>query len=202
MPLYTPTSFSIISLFIVVPMILHTPPSMYHVYQQSDLGINLWGTPSLTAAIRELNIKRAQGFLLVFSITSLSSFHELHALHDQIIGIKDDPLVPLVIVGNKSDLEEDRAISSSRAFQMSQSWNNAPYYETSALTKSNVDEAFMDLSMQMIRKDVATWDVRETEETEMTEMTEMQNLRSKLGKAGGRAKKKVISELNSRCNIM
>ena len=77
-------------------------------------------------------MKTGQGFLLVFSITSLSSLSELSELREQIIRIKDDENVPIVIVGNKSDLEEDRVVSRARAFSVSQSWGNAPYYETSA----------------------------------------------------------------------
>ena len=115
------------------------------------------------AAMRELYMKSGQGFLLVFSITSLSSLTELYELRDQIVRIKDDERVPLVIVGNKSDLEEDRAVSRSRAFGVSQSWGNAPYYETSARRRANVDEAFVDLCRQIIRKDVATAQVREME---------------------------------------
>lgn len=108
-------------------------------------------------------MKSGQGFLLVFSITSLSSLTELYELRDQIVRIKDDERVPLVIVGNKSDLEEDRAVSRARAFGVSQSWGNAPYYETSARRKANVDEAFVDLCRQIIRKDVATAHVKEME---------------------------------------
>ncbi|KAG8525733.1 uncharacterized protein KY384_000493 [Bacidia gigantensis] len=103
--------------------------------------------------MRELYMKSGQGFLLVFSITSLSSLTELQELRDQIVRIKDDPLIPLVIVGNKCDLEEDRAVSRARAFSVSSSWNNAPYYETSARARRNVDEAFVDLCRQIIRKD-------------------------------------------------
>ena len=113
-------------------------------------------------------MKSGQGFLLVFSITSLSSLHELHELRDQIVRIKDDPHVPLVIVGNKSDLEEDRAVSRARAFAISQSWGNAPYYETSARRRANVDEAFVDLCRQIIRKDIATAQIREMESGQRT----------------------------------
>lgn len=81
---------------------------------------------------RELYMKTGQGFLLVFSITSQSSLLELQELREQIVRIKDDDNVPIVIVGNKSDLEEDRVVSRAKAFAMSQSWGNAPYYETSA----------------------------------------------------------------------
>jgi Ras-related protein Rap-1B len=77
-------------------------------------------------------MKTGQGFLLVFSITSLSSLSELAELREQIIRIKDDDNVPIVIVGNKSDLEDERKVSRARAFAVSQGWGNAPYYETSA----------------------------------------------------------------------
>ena len=101
-------------------------------------------------------MKSGQGFLLVFSITSLSSLNELYELREQIIRIKDDDKVPLVIVGNKSDLEEDRAVSRARAFAVSEGWGHAPYYETSARRRANVDEAFVDLCRQIIRKDMAS----------------------------------------------
>jgi len=109
------------------------------------------------------NLLTGQGFLLVFSITSLSSLNELYELREQIIRIKDDERVPLVIVGNKSDLEEDRAVSRARAFAVSQSWGNAPYYETSARRRANVDDVFINLCRQIIRKDLSSAQVREHE---------------------------------------
>lgn len=151
------------------------------------------GTEQFTA-MRELYMKSGQGFLLVFSITSLTSLTELHELRDQIVRIKDDPLVPLVIVGNKSDLEEDRAVSRSRAFQVSQSWN-APYYETSARARRNVDEAFVDLCKQIIRKDMATRQVREMEKLDRGD-------RNRPGRGGRKRKKNFLDGGNSRCNIL
>lgn len=120
------------------------------------------GTEQFTA-MRELYMKQGQGFLLVFSITSMSSLHELSEIREQIIRIKDDDKVPIVIVGNKSDLEEDRAVSRARAFALSQSWGNAPYYETSARRRANVNEVFIDLCRQIIRKDLQTSQLRSLE---------------------------------------
>lgn len=97
-------------------------------------------------------MKTGQGFLLVFSITSASSFHELAELREQIRRIKDDDNVPMVLIGNKSDLEEDRAVPRPRAFAISRDWN-IPYFEASARRRANVDEAFVDLCRQIIRKD-------------------------------------------------
>ncbi|KAK2743384.1 Ras- protein rsr1 [Onygenales sp. PD_40] len=115
--------------------------------------IHTAGTEQFTA-MRELYMKQGQGFLLVFSITSMSSLNELAELREQIIRIKDDENVPIVIVGNKSDLEEDRVVSRSRAFALSQQWGNSPYYETSARRRANVNEVFVDLCRQIIRKDL------------------------------------------------
>ncbi|KAK5634032.1 hypothetical protein RRF57_009746 [Xylaria bambusicola] len=85
--------------------------------------------------MRDLYMKTGQGFLLVFSITSESSLSEIAGLRDEIIRIKDDDNVPMVICGNKADLEEHRSVSKPRVFEISRRWG-APYYETSARTKS------------------------------------------------------------------
>lgn len=111
------------------------------------------GTEQFTA-MRELYMKQGQGFLLVFSICNMNSFYELAELREQIIRIKDDEDIPLVVVGNKSDMEDDRAVPRARAFQLAQSWGQKPYYETSARRRTNVDEVFQNLSAQMLQKDL------------------------------------------------
>lgn len=84
-------------------------------------------------------MKTGQGFLLVFSITSRASLEELVSLRDDIIRIKDDENIPIVIVGNKADLTDQRAVDRARAFAISQQWH-APYYESSARTRSKSDD--------------------------------------------------------------
>ncbi|KAF7189493.1 Ras-related protein Rap-1b [Pseudocercospora fuligena] len=104
---------------------------------------------------QDMYMRIGQGFLLVFSITSASSLRELVELRDQIVRTKGDPNFPIVLVGNKSDLEEDRAVSRAKAFQLSQSWGNIPYYETSARRATNINEVFIDVCRQIIRKDLS-----------------------------------------------
>ncbi|KAK7972865.1 hypothetical protein PG996_007086 [Apiospora saccharicola] len=106
-------------------------------------------------AMRDLYMKTGQGFLLVFSITSASSLAELAGLRDEIIRIKDDDKVPIVICGNKADLEDQRSVPRTKGFSISQRWG-VPYYESSARTKTNVDEVFVDLCRQMLRRDDAS----------------------------------------------
>ena len=109
------------------------------------------GTEQFTA-MRELYMRQGQGFLLVFSITNHNSFQELFELREQIIRVKDDPNVPIVLVGNKSDLEDDRAIPRARAFQLAQQWGNVPYFEASARRRANVNECFMALTRQIMAR--------------------------------------------------
>ena len=110
------------------------------------------GTEQFTA-MRELYMKQGQGFLLVFSITNMNSLHELTELRDMIVRIKDDENVPLVIVGNKSDLEEAREVSRQRVFQLAQQWGGAPYFETSARRRINVDDIFVNVCRQIMERD-------------------------------------------------
>lgn len=104
-------------------------------------------------AMRELYIKSGKGFLLVYSVTDENSMKELLALREQVLRIKDSDNVPMVLIGNKCDLDEDRVISIDDGIKVSQQWGLVPFYETSAMYKTNVDEAFIDVVRQIMRKE-------------------------------------------------
>jgi hypothetical protein len=53
------------------------------------------------SAMRDQYMRTGQGFLIVYSVTSPSSFHEVSQFRDQILRVKDADKVPIVIVGNK-----------------------------------------------------------------------------------------------------
>ncbi|KAK4502967.1 hypothetical protein PRZ48_006394 [Zasmidium cellare] len=142
----------------------------------------------------DMYMRLGQGFLLVFSITSASSLRELIDLREQIVRTKNDPTFPIVLVGNKSDLEEDRAVSRAKAFQLSQSWGNIPYYETSARRATNINEVFIDVCRQIIRKDLA----RARPEEGGGGHTRRRRRRRRAGGGGGRHE----DEGGSRCVIL
>ncbi|KAI5777710.1 P-loop containing nucleoside triphosphate hydrolase protein [Geopyxis carbonaria] len=102
-----------------------------------------------TAGTEQFNV---QGFLLVYSITSLNSLGELPIIRDQILRIKEVEAVPMVLVGNKSDLEQDRQVSHNRANYVSRKWGGVSVHETSAKKRQNVDEVFLDLCKQMMKE--------------------------------------------------
>lgn len=63
------------------------------------------------SAMREQYMRSGEGFLLVFSITELSSFDEILKFHRQILRVKDREEFPMLMVGNKADLDYHRVVS-------------------------------------------------------------------------------------------
>ena len=109
------------------------------------------GTEQFTA-MRDLYMKNGQGFVLVYSITSQSTYHDLNDLREQILRVKDTDKVPMVLCGNKCDLEDDRMVSKEQGGNLAGSWGGVTFLETSARKKINVDEVFFDLVRQINRQ--------------------------------------------------
>jgi GTPase SAR1 family protein len=63
--------------------------------------------------MREQFMRNGEGFVLMYSITSYHSFEQVQKLHDQIARVKDLDSFPVVLVGNKCDLEQDRQVPAS-----------------------------------------------------------------------------------------
>ena len=96
------------------------------------------GTEQFTA-MRDLYMKNGQGFVLVYSISSQSTFNDLLELRDQILRIKDSLDVPMVLVGNKCDLEDERVVSKDQGQTLARQFN-CTFMEASAKLKINVPE--------------------------------------------------------------
>ncbi|XP_072224607.1 ras-related protein R-Ras-like [Leuresthes tenuis] len=94
--------------------------------------------------MREQYMHSGEGFLLVFALNDRSSYHEIHKFHTQILRVKDQDDFPMVLVGNKADLEQQRVISREDAQAFARE-NRIHYMEVSAKNRYNVDEAFLKL---------------------------------------------------------
>ncbi|KAH8113404.1 ras-1 [Phellopilus nigrolimitatus] len=101
-------------------------------------------------AMREQYMRSGEGFLLVYSITSRSSFEEMGGFYEQILRVKDKDDVPLVLVGNKSDLDEDREVGESEGMSQAKHFR-CPFFEASAKRRTHVDDAFEELVREIRR---------------------------------------------------
>ncbi|CAH3105596.1 unnamed protein product [Porites lobata] len=100
------------------------------------------------ASMRDLYIKNGQGFLLIYSLLNRQTFNDLKAIKDQILRVKNMDTVPMILVGNKSDMFDEREVSANEAKLLAEEWG-CPHFETSAKTSSNVDEMFSEIVRQM-----------------------------------------------------
>lgn len=106
------------------------------------------GTEQFTA-MRDLYMKNGQGFILVYSIIAQSTFNDLPDLRDQILRVKDKDVVPMLLVGNKADLTDQRVISTEQGDELAKKFGNCAFLEASAKTRTNVDLIFSTLIKQI-----------------------------------------------------
>lgn len=134
------------------------------------------------AAIRDNYFRSGEAFLCVYSILEPESLSATEELREQVLRVKnDDKTVPFLLVGNKTDLDNRRMVSQEVALEQARLWG-VPYVETSAKTRQNVDQVFIEL-MRMIR------DRRQQDPKQL-------DVQNSLGTA------KVTQRIKSGCNIL
>ena len=115
--------------------------------------VKLWDTAGQERfkSLTQNYFRNAQGVLLTFDVTNTESFDNLK---DWINSIKknmegNNVFIPLIIIGNKIDMEDSREIQKEDA-QKFATENKYKYFETSAKTGEGVDDAIRDLVIQVL----------------------------------------------------
>ncbi|KAF5093391.1 hypothetical protein D0Z03_002435 [Geotrichum reessii] len=88
------------------------------------------------------------GYMLIYSIASQSSFDMITIIRDKILDATGADSLPMVIVGNKTDLDSQRQVSYEEGKNLAESFG-AAFVETSAKNNSNIDKAFEALIAQI-----------------------------------------------------
>lgn len=120
------------------------------------------------SAMRDQYMRTGEGFLLVFAVNSAKSFEvsmwggrfiwftvlndyivhstlqDIGTYREQIKRVKDAEEVPMVLVGNKCDLQQSWAVNMTQAREVARQYG-VPFVETSAKTRMGVDDAFYTL---------------------------------------------------------
>jgi GTPase SAR1 family protein len=94
-------------------------------------------------------ISFGEGFLLVFAINDHDSFEILKGKHDRVMKGKHGVKCPILLVGNKQDLDNERQVTMKEAKDLADQWN-IEYIETSAKTNFNCKEAFEKLAGKIV----------------------------------------------------
>ncbi|RDW60921.1 putative RAS-2 protein [Coleophoma crateriformis] len=119
-------------------------------------------------ALRDQWIRDGEGFVLVYSISSRSSFSRIQRFHNQIQRVKESsasspsypgsPIssvspsapVPIMLVGNKSDRVTEREVSTQEGHALARELG-CEFVEASAKNCINVEKAFYDV-VRLLRR--------------------------------------------------
>jgi len=96
-------------------------------------------------------MRDGKGFLLVYNIISRPTFDEVSVLYDKILRTKDAVKVPVVLVGNKCDLKDERQVEYQEGADLAKQWG-CPFFETSAKIKLNNEACFFELVREIRRE--------------------------------------------------
>ena len=113
--------------------------------------IQIWDTAgeeryrSITSAY----YKGAKGALIVYDITKKSSFNNIDKWISD-LKLNGDKNICIIILGNKSDLEDKREVNKEEGIKKSEMYKTA-FLETSALNGDNINKAFDELIEQIIQ---------------------------------------------------
>eukprot|EP01091_Cochliopodium_minus_P016636 TRINITY_DN62_c0_g1_i1.p1 TRINITY_DN62_c0_g1~~TRINITY_DN62_c0_g1_i1.p1 ORF type:complete len:189 (+),score=71.43 TRINITY_DN62_c0_g1_i1:79-645(+) len=96
------------------------------------------------SAMRDQYVSSGDAFLIVYAINSRDSFDEVTEFREIIYRAKDNENVPIVLCGNKCDLENEREVSTQEGKDLAKSFG-VPFFESSALLRTNIEEVFFQL---------------------------------------------------------
>ncbi|XP_076862534.1 ras-related and estrogen-regulated growth inhibitor [Brachyhypopomus gauderio] len=105
---------------------------------------------------REGHMRWGDGFVLVYDITDRGSFEDMAPLRGMLEEVRRPKLAPLVLVGNKADLEHARQVATEEGERLAADMACA-FYECSACaeqagTGGGVAEAFHELCREVRRR--------------------------------------------------
>jgi len=98
-------------------------------------------------SLRKLYLEGSNGALVIFDLTERKTFDKLNEWVDSFKEARGEQ--PMVLIGNKSDLENQRKITEKEASDYAKD-NNMELILTSAKTGQNVEDAFIILTRRIL----------------------------------------------------
>ncbi|KAE8697375.1 Ras-related protein RABA4a [Hibiscus syriacus] len=113
------------------------------VIQHKSVKAQIWDTAGQERyrAVTSAYYRGAVGAMLVYDITKHQTFDHIPRWLEELRGHADKNIV-IILIGNKSDLENQRAVLTDDAKEFAQK-EGLFFFETSALESTNVETAFL-----------------------------------------------------------
>ncbi|KAK3790083.1 hypothetical protein RRG08_030504 [Elysia crispata] len=118
--------------------------------EQYRVKLQVWDTAGQERfrSMAPMYYRKANAAMLMYDITSLESFYDIKDWVKELKKNVDTPIV-LCLLGNKSDLDSGRKVSKEDAEEYAASID-ALFYETSALKNMGIEDAFLQVSKNLI----------------------------------------------------
>ena len=150
------------------------------------LKLEIWDTAGQERykSITSAYYKGSRGCLLVYDITRSATFDDVEKwmaeVKEKVMGS-----LKMLIIGNKSDLKDERKITIETALEKARSLN-IPLMETSALDSTNIQKAFETLLKEMYKEFKKTQELEKKENKNKSEgvKLEIDNQQSEKEKSG------------------
>ncbi|MXQ92123.1 hypothetical protein E5288_WYG012385 [Bos mutus] len=94
------------------------------------------------------------GYILVYSVTSIKSFEVIKVIHGKLLDMVGKVQIPIMLVGNKKDLHMERVISYEEGKALAESWN-AAFLESSAKENQTAVDVFRRIILEAEKIDGA-----------------------------------------------
>jgi small GTP-binding protein len=125
----------------------------------NEVSVALWdiGAQEYFRRYRKTYYNGVQAAFIVFDLTNKRSFENVKNWFNELIEFIENKDLPIIIVGNKYDLFNDRVVDNQEGIDLSRELTeknrtNIVYIETSALTGENIEDAFRIISYNYIIK--------------------------------------------------
>jgi small GTP-binding protein len=125
----------------------------------NEINLSLWdiGAQQYFKRFRRTYYTGSQAAFIVFDLTNRESFENAKMWFDELINFIGRKDLPIVIVGNKTDLNDQRVVNYEEGVNLAtklseKGVSKISYIETSALTGENIDDAFSLISYHYIMK--------------------------------------------------
>jgi small GTP-binding protein len=125
----------------------------------NQIGVTLYdiGAQKFFRRFRKVYYSGAQAAFIVFDLTKRESFENIKSWYDELKLFTPGEDIPIVLVGNKTDLVDDRKVFYQNGAKLANSLSQSEkikisYIETSALNGDNVEDAFNLISYHYVMK--------------------------------------------------
>lgn len=123
-------------------------------FDKSLVKIQLWDTAGQERyhAIVSAYYRGSSGAVIAYDVTNQKSFENIRTIWLKNLRSVCDESLPLMILGNKNDLEKERVVSKLAGEELAMSERLA-FFETSALSGDNINAAFETFIRQIYERE-------------------------------------------------